>query len=90
MDGAHLHWALGGEATVLAASADTISLLSTTPSPPGSRIDGMLTSGRPLRVKVHASKRQADGLFRIDGRPLDLTKEGREELAALVSPGARP
>jgi hypothetical protein len=87
MDGAHLRWALGGEARVLAATADTLSLLSTTPSPPGSRIDGVLTSGRPLRVKVHASKKQADGLFRIDGRPLDLTKEGREELVALNAEG---
>jgi hypothetical protein len=39
-DWAHVRWAKGGEARVLAASADTVTLESTTPSPPGSRIDG--------------------------------------------------
>ncbi|MGO8998388.1 MAG: hypothetical protein ACLQVI_34140 [Polyangiaceae bacterium] len=39
---AHLAWARGGEARVLAVSADAVTLESTTPSPPGSRIDGVL------------------------------------------------
>jgi len=81
----HLRWSKGGEARVLSASADTVTLESTTPSPPGSRIDGALVgSGRMVRVKVHGSKREESGRFRIDGRPIDLTREAREELVALA------
>jgi hypothetical protein len=39
-------------------------------------------------VKVHGSKREESGRFRIDGRPIDLTREAREELVALAVPGA--
>ena len=83
----HVAWALGGEARLLAVTADAISLESTTPSPPGSRIDGLLLSGSKgrLRVKVHSSKRTAEGSFRIEGRPIDMTKEARDELVALVA-----
>jgi hypothetical protein len=83
---AHLTWEKGGEARVLAMSADAITLESTTPSPPGSRIDGVLIAGsrRTLRVKVHASKREESGRFRILGRPIDMTREAREEIAGLV------
>jgi hypothetical protein len=86
---AHLRWQKGGEARVLAATADVVTLESTTPSPPGSRIDGVLLGGsrRTVRVKVHGSRREESGRFRIDGRPIDLTKEAREELAALVASG---
>jgi hypothetical protein len=86
----HLRWALGGEARVLALGADAITLESTTPSPPGSRIDAVLLvgGGGTLRVKVHASKREMSGMFRSEGRPIDLTRELRVELAAIV--GASP
>ncbi len=84
-ESSHLRWSLGGEARVLSASADAVTLDSTTPSPPGSRIDGtLLGSGRMVRVKVHGSKRQESGRFRIEGRPIDLTREAREELVALA------
>jgi hypothetical protein len=84
---AHLRWEKGGEARVLVASADAVTLESTTPSPPGSRIDGVLVggSGRVVRVKVHASRREESGRFRIEGRPIDLTREAREELLLLVT-----
>ncbi len=82
---AHLAWARGGEARVLAVSADAVTLESTTPSPPGSRIDGVLLSGTTLRMKVHLSRKEASGRFRIEGRPIDLTREAREEVMALVA-----
>jgi hypothetical protein len=31
-----------------------------------------------LRVKVHNSKKQADGTFLLDGRALDMTREVRQ------------
>lgn len=78
-------WKKGGTAEVVAISADTIRLRSTIPSPPGSRIEGELGDGVALWVKIHGSKKQEDGAFVLDGRPLDLTKAVRERLVALVT-----
>ena len=86
----HLRWVRGGEATVLSLEPDAITLESTTPSPPGSRIYAVLLvgSGASLRLKVHASRRDSTGLFRLEGRPIDMTREVREELAAILAGGA--
>jgi hypothetical protein len=61
-------------------------LQSTVPSPPGSRIEGTLEGDPPahLRVKVHACRKQAEGEFLLEGRPLDLARETRERLESLV------
>lgn len=84
---AHLEWLRGGEATLLALTADAIALDSTTPSPPGSRIDGRLLVGSAatLRVKIHLSRRESSGRFRLEGRPIDMTRELRLELEAIVA-----
>jgi hypothetical protein len=85
---AHLRWAKGGEARVVAIAADAIVLRSTAPSPPGSRIEGRLEGEPPaaVRIKVHASKRQPEGDFVLQGRLLDATREVRARLAAAASP----
>ena len=85
----HLRWTAGGEARVVAIGADAIALRSTVPAPPGSRIEGTLLGDPPvtLRIKVHASRRQADGEFVLHGRPLDLTRETRARLEALAGAG---
>jgi hypothetical protein len=81
-----VRWSTGGEARIVAIGADSISLDSTVPSPPGSRIEGTLAQGARVRIKVHASKRQPDGRFAIEGRPLDLSRETRALLeGALVT-----
>ncbi|MFO0677278.1 MAG: hypothetical protein U0169_12150 [Polyangiaceae bacterium] len=80
----HVRWVNGGFADVLRASANAITLASTIPSPPGSRIDGTLGGGEGIRVKIHGSKKQPDGTFVLDGRPIDLTREVREKLEALA------
>jgi hypothetical protein len=82
----HLTWLHGGEARVLLIEADKVVLDSSTPSAPGSRIDGVLALGskQTVRIKVHATKKELSGRFRIEGRPIDLRKEGREELRGLV------
>ncbi len=86
----HVRWAAGGEARILAIRADAISLDSTVPSPPGSRIEGEVLGVGPratrLRVKIHASRRQPDGRFVLEGRPLDLSREAREVLESLAGP----
>ena len=83
---AHVTWAHGGEARLSSLRADAVVLESTTPSPPGSRIDGTLASGsgEAIRVKIHLCRREASGRFRLEGRPIDLTREVRERLVALI------
>jgi hypothetical protein len=83
-----VHWAKGGEARVASIAADAIVLRSTVPAPPGARIEGRL-EGEPsatVRVKIHASKRQPEGDFILEGRLLDATREVRARLAALSVP----
>jgi hypothetical protein len=86
----HVRWARGGEARVVAMDAGTITLRSTVPSPPGSRIEGTLGGDppAPVRVKVHASKRQPEGDFVLEGRTLDMPRETRERLEAGLRPPA--
>jgi hypothetical protein len=86
---ARVRWAGGGAARVVSIDARTIVLLSTVPLPPGARAEGSLEGDPPatLRVKVHASKKQAEGEFVLQGRPLDLPKEVRERIEALVREG---
>jgi hypothetical protein len=83
----HVRWAKGGEARVATIAVDAIVLRSTVPSPPGSRIEGALEGEPPatVRVKVHASKRQPEGDFLIEGRLLDATREVRARLATAAS-----
>jgi hypothetical protein len=83
---AHVRWARGGEARVVSVDAQAIVLRSTVPSPPGSRIEGTLV-GEPaatLRVKVHGSKKQPEGDFVLEGRPLDLPRETRERIEGMA------
>lgn len=81
-----LTWEKSGVARVIRIDANAIALESSIPSPPGSRISGTLVSdpAATLRVKIHVSKKQEDGTFLLEGRPIDLTRELREKLVALA------
>jgi hypothetical protein len=80
-------WTRGGEARLVSIAADAVVLTSTVPWPPGSRIEGAVVvagaAAGPLRVKVHASRRQAGSAspggfaFLIEGRPIDLKRDLR-------------
>jgi hypothetical protein len=85
MSGARITWSKGGEAVVVALKDDAITLRSSIPSPPGSRIEGALEEPREMvRVKVHSSKQKEDGGFVLEGRVLDMTRAVRERLGAGV------
>ena len=79
-----------GVGRVLQFSADSVLLQATIPSPPGSRLEGVLlvgaASGQTLRVKIHGSKKQPDGTFLLEGRPIDLSRGLRDAVAALLAP----
>ncbi len=83
----HLRWEKGGEADVRRLDGEAIALVSTTSSPPGSRPSGVLNDGAPVRIKVHACKRQEDGTFVVEGRVIDLTRELRARLSGLAGEG---
>jgi hypothetical protein len=78
--GESVSWDNGGSAELVALDGDRVTLRSTVPSPPGSRIEGVLSVGGRLRVKIHGAKRQEDGTFLLEGRALDLTREVRARL----------
>ena len=82
-------WAKGGTASFVAASGENVTLRSTIPSPPGSRLDATFADEpkTSLRVKVHGSKKEDDGSFTIRGRLVDATRETRERVQALVADG---
>jgi hypothetical protein len=92
-------WANGGEARLVSITVDALVLTSTVPWPPGSRIegtvlgegseaaDGPVSAGGPaalLKLKVHASRRQPQGDFLLEGRPIDLRRELRVHLEERV------
>jgi hypothetical protein len=81
---AKVAWGRGGDAIVTSLREGAITLRSSVPSPPGSRIEGTLTGGETLRVKIHGSKRQPDGSFVLEGRPLDMTRELRQKIEAAI------
>ena len=87
MSGPHVRWTKGGEARVTSLASDAVVLRSTVPSPPGSRLEGRL-EGEPaatVRIKIHASKRQPEGDFILEGRLLDATREVRARLESTVA-----
>jgi hypothetical protein len=81
-----IRWRTGGEARIVSTDPRAMVVRSTVPSPPGSRIEGTL-EGEALpflratvRLKVHACKKQPEGDFVLEGRPLDLPRELRLRL----------
>lgn len=80
----HVTWAKGGTASFVAATDDQVTLSSSIPSPPGSRLEGTLLGEVPIKVKVHSSKKEESGSFTLKGRLVDFTRETRERIHGLV------
>jgi hypothetical protein len=70
----------GGSAAVVETDGDRVTLLSSLPSPPGSTLE-LTLEGSSYRVKVRGCRRvepdDAERSFRIEGRWVSLTREGR-------------
>jgi hypothetical protein len=82
---ADLTWSSGGAAEIVALTAKAMTVRSETPHPPGARIEAATADGALLKMKVHGGKREADGAYRIEGRPIDLGRELREKLVATLA-----
>lgn len=82
-----LAWSKGGHARILSLDDDAIVLSSSTPAPPGARLEATVEgAGTLVKIKSHGSKREADGTFTLKGRLLDATRELRAALASLAEP----
>lgn len=79
MVGPRIVWAQGGTATFDKVEGDDhVELLSERPFAPGARPEGTLEKGGQLvLIKVHGSKRQPDGVFRVVGRLVNVTRAVR-------------
>ncbi len=51
-----IRWSKQGEARVLLAKDDRVTVLSTVASAPGSRIEGVMPKGSMIRIKVNRCK----------------------------------
>ena len=82
----HRAWAKGGHAEILELVEDMIVVRSTTPAPPGARLEATLElePRAAVKLKSHGSHKEADGSFTLKGRLIDATRQLRERLAALV------
>jgi hypothetical protein len=90
MVASHLTWEKGGTALVVELVGDAIVLSSTTPAPPGARLDAHLSADPSVRVKIksHGTQRQSDGRYALKGRVLDAPRELRATLEKLVQGSA--
>ncbi len=83
-----IKWKRGGDAELVVLDGESVEVKSTTPSPPGSRIDGdALIDGADrfdFRMKVHGCTKHGEH-FHIRGRALDLTRERRLALERAMS-----
>jgi hypothetical protein len=81
-------WTQGGTATLEQLDGERVELTSTRAFAPGSRPEGAASiagSTLPFWMKVHGSRRQEDGTYRVSGRLLNATRETRERLKDAVS-----
>jgi hypothetical protein len=91
--GAHIAWTGGGTAVLDLIDGDRVELVSTRAFAPGSRPEGTFTTGpagsggpgaRPIWMKVHGSRRQEDGSYRVKGRLLNVRREVLDVLKEVV------
>jgi hypothetical protein len=93
----HVAWVKGGTAAFVSVADDVVTLRSSIPSPPGSRLEGVLlaeggaqeqaeAAPAKVSVKVHGSKLELDGSFTLKGRLLEATRALRARVAGLVAP----
>ena len=83
----HVAWAKGGTARFMTVADDAVTLRSTVPSPPGSRLEATLLAEPPLaiKIKIHGSKLEPDGTFTLRGKLLEANRPLRERIATLVA-----
>ena len=87
----HVTFAKGGSASFVVVADDAVTLRSSIPSPPGSRLEGTLVAepAAAVKIKIHGSKLDPDGTFTLRGKLLEANRALRDRIASLVAPGAQ-
>jgi hypothetical protein len=86
---ARITWTDGGTASIDAIEGERVELTSSRAFAPGSRpegtIEGVIGPEREgIWMKIHGSRRNEDGSFRVTGRLLNATRELRHALKEAV------
>ena len=75
-----------GEARLVDTNGDWVIVEATLAFPIGATLIGTeAETGAEYRIKVRGGKKLSEGCFRVEGRLLGLTREGRERLLAALS-----
>jgi len=84
---AHVTFLKGGSASFVLVADDAVTLRSTIPSPPGSRLEATLVSdpAAAVKIKIHGSKLDPDGSFTLRGKLLEANRALRDRIAGLVA-----
>ena len=77
-------WDGGGTAVLETIDDDRVEFVSTRAFAPGSRPGGVVDGGPPIWLKVHGSRRQDDGAFRVKGRLLNVRREVLDLLKEVI------
>lgn len=87
-----LEWSKGGTATVMETDGNRVVLRSSSAAAPGTPLVAAvgLRSCSEVRVKVQDCRREAEGVFVIRGRWLDLSRGMRDEILAQEASDATP
>ena len=88
---AHVTFLKGGTASFVLVADDAVTLRSTIPSPPGSRLEAALTADPAVavKIKIHGSKLDPDGTFTLRGKLLEANRGLRDRIASLVATGTQ-
>ena len=83
----HVTFVKGGSASFVLVADDAVTLRSTIPSPPGSRLAASLVTDPTVvvKIKIHGSKLDADGSFTLRGKLLEANRALRDRIASLAA-----
>lgn len=71
----------GGDADLVSHEGERLVLLFSRAFPPGSTLE-LVLGGAPLKVKVKSCRLSGEGLYSIQGRCVNLSREQREKLSS--------
>jgi hypothetical protein len=77
---------VGAEGEAVSFEKDRLQLASTSPVPPGSRVEGTVAGSVAIRGKVIGARRSpVPGVYEVTIKLADLTREERTRLTELCS-----
>jgi hypothetical protein len=87
-----IRWRRGGDAEIVALSANAIELRSSVSWPPGAPVEGVLKfdgteeAPIPVRVKVYSCRSDPGSGYLVKGRALDMSRGLRQRILERFNP----